>query len=203
MKWLELLFWLSAAWGIWQLVKQAREAWNLYPENPSRVYLADLAGTLLFIAILGLLYPSLHFTREEDDQIVLSMFALPAGVGQIQRGHLLIVKIGDSPDKYAQRVAALPGDLLSVKDGVLHVNGVPIEGVPNAFPSFSTNCDETEIPAASIAVVNRPGEELQTCSLIVVIPESNIIFRCLAVLWPLSERCHRPTAAFPPPSNDF
>lgn len=88
-------------------------------------------------------------------------------VGQIRRGEYtlsrnlpLTVRPLDKKDHYIKRAIGLPGDTLSIKDRVVHINGQPIRQPENAQFAYRVSTSETRI---NLKKLDEAGVNLAFC----------------------------------------
>jgi signal peptidase I len=78
-------------------------------------------------------------------------FGLPLFSGRIlerlpERGDVVVFKLpSDNKTDYIKRVVGLPGDRVQVRDGVLHLNGTPVQLAP--VGRFQDDIDGRDVPA--------------------------------------------------------
>lgn len=64
----------------------------------------------------------------DQERIFVNKFIYRFGMGEIQRGDLVVFWYpGDQSKSYIKRVIGLPGDVVAINDGVVTINGRPIE----------------------------------------------------------------------------
>lgn len=63
----------------------------------------------------------------DQERIFVNKFSYRLGLGEIQRGDLVVFWLPGAPDKsYIKRVIGLPGDVVEIRNGVVYINGQPL-----------------------------------------------------------------------------
>jgi signal peptidase I len=125
---------------------------------------------------------------------------------QPERGDVVVFKLpSDNRTDYIKRVIGLPGDRLMVRDGILHINGVPVtrqkivgedpnapggtiylETLPNGVThrirevsddEFGDNTREYEVPPGHYFVMGDNRDNSQDSRFIGPIPAENLVGR--------------------------
>jgi len=64
----------------------------------------------------------------DQERVFVNKFIYRLGIGQIERGDVVVFWYPGDPNKsYIKRVVGLPGEVVSIERGVVHVNGKPFE----------------------------------------------------------------------------
>jgi len=192
--WLFVGFWLLGAF------QSVRQAWQQNPENPTRVFLADFAGLLILLSVAWNLLPyGGQWVMNNARESVMFITTVKAGIGTVERGEFVIVPSAYGNTRLIQRLIALPKDELSVKEGTVHINAIPLGAKTDAFLQIKEECKTTIIPPEHFAIMDWLGTESISCSDIQIRPIEDLQAHCLAVLWPFSTSCHAPTNEIPQP----
>lgn len=92
-----------------------------------------LAVVIALMVILFLYQPvkvegtSMMPSLTDQERIFINKFVYRLGIDDVQRGDTVVFWHGGDPSKsYIKRVIGLPGDIIEVRAGVVHVNGVPL-----------------------------------------------------------------------------
>ncbi len=70
--------------------------------------------------------PSMQPSLTHGDRLLVTKYTYK--FSEVERGDIIICKYNDPiyPDMYVKRVIGLPGEMISIIDGVVHINGEPI-----------------------------------------------------------------------------
>lgn len=93
----------------------------------------------------------------------------------------------DDPDYLIKRVIGLPGETIEARDGVVHIDGAPLDE-PYIDDSVATkDLDEpVQIPEGEIFVMGDNRTNSEDSRFIGPIAEDSVVGRAFAVIWPLS-----------------
>ncbi|MDD5593402.1 MAG: signal peptidase I, partial [Candidatus Margulisbacteria bacterium] len=135
---------------------------------------------------------SMERTLDIGDRIVVNKvvynFRLP------QRFEIIVFRavpaMGEQKKDLIKRVVGLPGETLEVKDGVITVNGAPVEEPADMKQTMNqdyANFGPVEIPADSYFVMgdNRPASA--DSRYWGFLPKKNIIGKAFLRIWPLTK----------------
>lgn len=106
-----------------------------------------------------------------------------------QRGDIVICYYPNYKDPCVKRVIALPGETISIQNGIIYINGKELE--ESAYWKYRGEIDldmgDTVIPENSVFVVgdNRNNSKDSRAWGVGAIPYERIIGRAHSVLWPL------------------
>jgi signal peptidase I len=92
---------------------------------------------------------SMSPTLERNDRFFASM----RGPGKLERGDVLVMAVGD--ETYVKRVAALPGDTIAMRNGIVILNGRP---VPQRFVRRQAYPYRFGPRSSSVLAERFPGE---------------------------------------------
>ncbi len=144
----------------------------------------------------------------EPDQYVLVDKVTPR-FGGYHRGDIVVFTppaafaSAEEPDNtpFIKRVIGLPGETVSIKDGVVSVDGTPLderylyEDQPTPAPAGRS---EWTVPAGDVFVMGDHREASSDSRVFGPIPESTIIGRAWLRYWPLATFGILPTPTYPP-----
>lgn len=113
--------------------------------------------------------------------------------GEPQRGDVVIFKYPDQgePQKtLVKRVIGLPGEQIEIKDGMVYINGSPLEE-PYVKDLVNTSClgsyCKLEIPAGQYFVMGDNRTYSSDSRYFGTVPRKDIIGRVWLLYWPLSD----------------
>ena len=105
-----------------------------------------------------------------------------------KRGEILIVKYPEDENYYIKRLVGMPGDIVSVENGRLMINGIAQE---EAYIAEEIDYDLSErlVPENMYFVLgdNRNNSQDSHSGSIGMIPAERIIGHAVFVVWPFSE----------------
>jgi signal peptidase I len=150
------------------------------------VVLALLIRTFLFEIILvdgESMLPTLH----HGDRVFVSKIGYI--IGEPEHGDIVIFRNPNNPrDNFVKRVIGLPGDTVSIIDGVVYRNGEPLTEDYIDEPSID-DYPETVVPPDTIFALgdNRNRSLDSTDPVIGFIPISNLMGKAKLRVWPLDD----------------
>jgi signal peptidase I len=100
--------------------------------------------------------------------------------------HLLgLPNISDDYEDYIKRVVGLPGDTVSIENGSVRINGVPIsEPYIAAQPDYS---GEWTVPEGNLFVLGDNRNNSADSHAWGFLPEQNVLGKALVVYWPFAD----------------
>ena len=104
------------------------------------------------------------------------------------RGDIVICFYPGYTESCVKRVIGLPGETVAVKDGVITINGEPIDESPYWKGEIVGDVDPVTVGAREVFVVgdNRNGSKDSRNPYVGCIPYSKVVGRVIAVVWPFS-----------------
>ena len=104
-----------------------------------------------------------------------------------KRGDVVVFRFPNDPSRdFIKRIIGEPGDVVSMQDGVVFVNGLALEETYITHQSFN-NLRETEVPPRSYFVLGDNRANSSDSRNWGFVPEENIIGKAMFSYWPLSE----------------
>ena len=106
-----------------------------------------------------------------------------------QRGDIVICFYPGYTESCVKRVIGLPGETVAVKDGVITINGEPIDESPYWKGEIIGDVDPVTVGAREVFVVgdNRNGSKDSRNASVGCIPFHKVVGRVRAVIWPLAQ----------------
>ena len=123
----------------------------------------------------------------DQERIFVNKFLYRFGIGEIQRGDLVVFFYPNDPDKsYIKRVIGLPGDVVEIVRGAVQVNGRPLreDYVPPEYRDYSSLLPRKVEPDHYFVLGDRrvSSNDSRTWGLV---PRSAIYGKAVFVYWPL------------------
>jgi signal peptidase I len=123
----------------------------------------------------------------DQERIFVNKFSYRFGVGEIERGDLVVFWLpGDRDKSYIKRVIGVPGDLVEIDHGAVRVNGQPLreDYIPPEFRDYSS------IPLRKVApehyfVLGDRRNSSNDSRIWGLVPRSLIYGKAVFVYWPL------------------
>jgi len=148
-----------------------------------------LIRTFLF-TIIKVDGPSMSDTLLDGDKLFVTVADMRADGPD--RFDVVICKYPNRRDQYVKRVIGLPGDTISVRQGVLYVNGEAVEEpfLSDArtvrFDKGSNNFGPVEIGEGEYFVMGDNRDNSNDSRNVGVITEDMVIGKVRYIIWPLS-----------------
>ncbi len=159
-----------------------------------RVFFRELAETLLLALVLFIIIntltarvrvdgPSMEPSYYHNNRVVVLKVAYL--FGDIQRGDVIVFPAPPNPDEdYIKRVVGLPGDEVSVTDGVVFVNDQPLEEPYINAPPINSMRPVT-VPEEMVFVMGDNRNVSSDSRSWGPLPVDDIIGKAVFVYWPL------------------
>lgn len=127
------------------------------------------------------MFPTLHNNERVAIEKMSRYATLP------ERGDIIIVKYPDMDGTYVKRVIGLPGDILTVIDSTVFVNGMPLDE-PYINPEPYMDMEPQVVPEDAVFVMgdNRAHSMDSRVPYVGPIDKSNIVGHAMFVIWPLN-----------------
>ena len=133
--------------------------------------------------------PSMMPLLEDGERIVVNKLVYHVG-GEIRRGDVVVFWYPHDPSvSYIKRVAALPGDVVELRDGDLFVNGVGIQEpyVRSDFKDRQANLPPTTIKKGFYFVLGDHRNMSQDSRQWGEVPQRYIYGKALFRFWPVAK----------------
>ena len=167
------------------------------PATPSRRsrLLREIVETALLTAIIFLLVnaatgrfeidgssmePNLH----HDERVIVDKVTYL--FGQPQRGDVVVFALENQPKDYIKRVIGLPGETIEISNGVVYVDGRPLEE-PYALPAPGDTRPAVQLAADEYFVMGDNRGNSQDSRSFGPIGRDDIVGRAWIVYWPPAE----------------
>jgi signal peptidase I len=110
--------------------------------------------------------------------------------GEPQRGEVIIFRkpitvAGELERTLVKRVIGLPGEQIEIHDGVVYINGSPLE--ESYIEGITSPLSKTEVPEGCYFVMGDNRQSSSDSRSWGLLPEGNIIGRVWLLYWPLSD----------------
>ena len=128
--------------------------------------------------------PSMRPTLYTDEQILVNKLAYALG-GMPKRMDIIICMYPDSDAHYVKRVIGLPGEMVSVSQGRVYIDGKPLENDAGAEPMIDT-LEPILVPEGYVFVMGDNRNDSLDSRQRGPIALSEVIGRATAVVWPLN-----------------
>jgi len=160
--------------------------------SPKRVILDFLETILLalflFLAInsvsarIRIESISMQPTLYADNFVIVSKLAYKLGIPH--RGDIIVFRYPPDPERepYIKRVIGLSGDNVEVSNGVVHVNGIPLDE-PYIYDQPNYN-GSWMVPENSLFVLGDNRNRSSDSHSWGMVPLENVIGKALVVYWP-------------------
>ncbi len=135
--------------------------------------------------------PSMQPTLTSQDRLLVTRFTY--AISDVQRGDIVICKYDTPiyPDMYVKRVIGLPGETISIVDGVVYINGAQLKEnytLPSTQGNRFHNMDPYYIPEGHVFVMgdNRNNSADSRFEIIGAISLDNVIGKAQARIFPFT-----------------
>ncbi len=160
-------------------------------------WLRDLMLSVVFavVIILFIYQPvkvegtSMMPALEDQERIFINKFLYRFGFGEIEHRDTVVFWFPRDPSKsYIKRVIGLPGDVVEVRDGKVHLNGTPVAEpyVPEEFRDH-VSVPPTHVPADCYYVMGDHRTSSNDSRAWGVVPRRFIYGKAVFVYWPLEK----------------
>lgn len=125
----------------------------------------------------------------DQERIFVNKFVYRFGIGQIERGDLVVFWYPGDPDKsYIKRVIGLPGDQVAIDRGTVSINGRPLQEsyVPRQFRDFQSMPPRVVEPETYFVLGDHRNSSNDSRNWGLV-PRRNIYGKAVFVYWPLEK----------------
>ncbi len=135
--------------------------------------------------------PSMEPSLRPDDRVVVDK--LRYRLGDPRRGDVVVFEKpaaagGSAPvEDLVQRVIAVAGDEIEARDGIVYVNGKAVDESYLRQGTVTTDIARQRVPDERYWVMNDRREESDDSRLFGPIPESVILGRAVARIWPATD----------------
>ena len=155
------------------------------------IFAALLSLVIIVFIVQAFFIPSgsMEPTLRIGDRILVGKFAYR--IWEIRRGDIIVFRYPLSPNKdFVKRVVGLPGERISMKDGLVQINGRPLgEVYPTALPggdrACSSNYGPEVVPPGNLFVLGDHRCNSEDSRFFGFVPIKNVVGRALVVYWPL------------------
>ena len=138
--------------------------------------------------------PSMQPTLKTNDRLLVTRFTY--ALTDIKRGDVVICRYDSPlyPDMYVKRVIGLPGETISIVEGIVCINGAPIYE-DYTFPATESNkyynMEPYEIPTDHVFVIgdNRDNSADSRSEIIGAISTDSIIGKAQVRIFPFTNIC--------------
>lgn len=190
---------LSLAIALFVIRMIVRRSYRLPPAV--RLSIVETLDATIFAALLSLVIivfivqaffipsGSMEPTLRIGDRILVGKFAYR--IWEIHRGDIIVFRYPLSPNKdFVKRVVGLPGERISMKDGLVQINGRPLgEVYPTALPggdrACSSNYGPEVVPPGNLFVLGDHRCNSEDSRYFGFVPIKNVVGRAFIVYWPL------------------
>jgi signal peptidase I len=124
----------------------------------------------------------------DQERIFVNKFIYRMGIGEIQRGDLIVFWPPSDPTKsYIKRVIGLPGDTVAVRHGQVFVNGMPLEEdyVPKEYRDGNFSMPPVKIAPSRYFVMGDHRDVSNDSRTWGPVPRNCIYGKAVFVYWPL------------------
>ena len=156
---------------------------------------------LIFVALVSVLFVrvpqvegrSMQPHIENGDHVLINTLAYGISLGPrpltsapIGHGDIVAFEQGSGDERRVllKRVIALPGESVSISNGLVSVQGAPLRETYDPILDHST-MRATIVPSETVFVLGDNRGESDDSRLFGPIPESSIIGKALLIVWPL------------------
>jgi signal peptidase I len=126
---------------------------------------------------------------EDDERIFINKFVYRFGLGAIDRGDMVVFWFpGDPTKSYIKRVIGVPGDTVEVTEGVVYLNGEPLdEKYVAAQYRDHQSMPATRVPEDRYFVLGDHRSSSNDSRTWGFVPRNMIYGKAVFVYWPLEK----------------
>ncbi len=118
------------------------------------------------------------------DRLLANRFSYKFHLAKPSRGDIVIFRYpGDERQDFIKRVIGLPGDRVRIEDGVVYVNGEPLEE-PYIAEKPAYDMPEEIVPDGSYFVLGDNRNRSADSHIWGFVPEENLVGKALVIYWP-------------------
>ena len=141
-------------------------------------------------------------TLADQERVFINKFVYRLGLERIQRGDTVVFWFPGDPSKsYIKRVIGLPGDVVELRDGVVHINGVALDESAYVYRDQPTLPTDTiarwQVPVDRLFVLGDHRGNSADSRVFGPIEKSDVIGRAWLRYWPFSTFGILPTPSHP------
>ncbi len=163
-------------------------------KQPAEVFIRELIETLLLTFFIFFLVNSLvgryridgssmNPTLQDGEYLIVNN--LSYYLNEPERGDIIVFRHPTSELNLIKRVIGVPGDTVVVENGVVTVNGVPLDEPYIAAPP--TYRGQWNVPEDAYFVLGDNRNSSSDSHTWSFLPEENIVGKALFVYWPFSK----------------
>jgi signal peptidase I len=169
---------------------------NYRPAGAGQKLLYDWLPTLVFSLMLALLLrgyafasffipsPSMEGTLKIGDRLIAEKYSFQLFNSPAQRGDIILFHPPQEPGEvWIKRCIGLPGDSVKARDGVVYVNGEPLDEGYIAEPPHM-DFGPVVVPSGHYFVMGDNRNNSTDSRSWGPLPEENLIGRAVVVVWP-------------------
>jgi signal peptidase I len=122
----------------------------------------------------------------DDERLFINKFLYRLGVGEVQRGDLVVFQSPTEPGKsYIKRIIGLPGDTVELRGGVVWLNGGQLEEpyVPAEYRDQS-NLEPVRVPPGHYFVLGDHRNASNDSRVWGPVPKQTIYGKAVFAYWP-------------------
>ena len=158
------------------------------------IWMRDLfLSVIIAVAVILFLFQPLQVegtsmmpSLEDQDRIFINKFIYRLGIGEVERGDTVVFWFpGDTDKSYIKRIIGLPGDVVSIQEGAVTVNGIPLEEkyVPEQYRDGRSS-PPLEVPPDNYYVLGDHRNSSNDSRNWGPLPRSYIYGKAVFAYWP-------------------
>lgn len=106
---------------------------------------------------------------------------------QPRRFDVIVCKFAEHRKNYVKRIIGLPGETIEIKDGVIYINGAPLEGDSHANGYTEGFQPEIYLPEGHYFVLGDNRTNSSDSIEMGPVAKGDILGRGFAIIWPLNK----------------